>query len=85
MEYKTVYLNKSKPRKTLSNINFTEDIIHPAHSLETHGFSPYVERKAFDELVYGLRMVAKTGNEEHAADALNLLNISTELPGDKND
>ena len=39
------WVDTSKPRKTLDNMTFKDDIIHPAHSLERVGFAPYVNRR----------------------------------------
>lgn len=65
------YINKTKPRKTLNNINFKQDTVYPAHSLETPGFSPYVHKSAYDAALEALKMVAKHSDPEHASDFLS--------------
>lgn len=48
------YINRSKPRKTMSNITFKEDVIHPAHSIPHDKYIPYVPKKIFDGLVQAI-------------------------------
>lgn len=46
------YINKQKPRKTMSNISFKEDTVYPAHTLKTVGFVPYVNKSfIIDKLI----------------------------------
>lgn len=45
------YINKSKVRKTLSNVSFQEDLVYQAHSLSQPGFIPYVPKHYFDSLL----------------------------------
>lgn len=60
------WLDTSKPRKTLDNMTFMDDIIHPAHSLERIGFVPYVSRK-------WVIKVLKEWQEENSVEATQYL------------
>lgn len=64
------WINTNKVRKTLSINGFKEDIICPAHSLENPGFTPYVNKSAYDNAVACIRIIKETGNTEHASDFL---------------
>lgn len=70
------YINLHKPRKTLSNTTFKEDIVFPAHTLETPAFAAYVHKRAFDYAVACINQIAKTGNVEHATDWLKEMGMS---------
>ena len=54
MTLKPLYIDKSKVRKTLSNMTFKEDLIYPAHTLYSGEFTPYISKAAFDLAVVGL-------------------------------
>jgi hypothetical protein len=69
-EIDTKWLNKSKVTRKKNIINWKDDLVYQAHSVETPGFEPYVHRRYYNELVEALKMVVKTENPEHAADIL---------------
>jgi len=49
------YINRSKPRKTMSSSNFKPDTVYPAHSLDQPNFVPYVPKRIFDGLVQAVK------------------------------
>jgi len=49
------WVNKSKPRKTMSPITHKEDLVFPAHSNEAVGFSPYVSKASYDRAIAALK------------------------------
>lgn len=73
------WLNTAKIRKTLSINGFKEDIICPAHSLKTTGFTPYIAKKHYDESLNAIRMALKTENLEHLLDYLKSIEASMDL------
>ena len=45
------YINTSKVRRTVSPINFGEDLVYQAHSQKIHGYIPYVPKQRYDALL----------------------------------
>ena len=67
------WINKTKPRRTLSNISWKEDTVYPAHTLKAAGFSPYVNRATFLEAVNCIKQIHSTGDVAPAAEYLKEL------------
>lgn len=70
------YINLTKPRRTKSITTHREDTVYPAHTEPHQGFSPHVRKQHFDYAVECIKMVAKTGNVEHATDWLNEMGLN---------
>ncbi len=45
------YIDTSKVRRTISNLNFGEDLIYQAHSQSNPGFIPYVPKRVLDSVI----------------------------------
>lgn len=68
------WLNKSQVRRAKSIYTWQDDEIYQAHSVEVEGFTPYVNKTAFDLAISALKQVAANGDRT-ATETLELLGV----------
>lgn len=45
------YIDTSKVRRTISNMNFSTDLVYQAHSQSNPGYIPYVPKRVLEEAI----------------------------------
>lgn len=49
------WINKGQVRRTKNILNWQQDNIYQAHSIETPGFVPYISKDAYDRAILALK------------------------------
>lgn len=49
------WINRSQRRRTKNIVNWKDDEVYSAHSIETPGFVPYISKVSYDMAIEALR------------------------------
>lgn len=69
------WINKSTFRKTKNIYTWQEDNVYQAHTIETPGLNPYVNKDAYDYLIRAIEKIHETKDPDHATDVLKDLRL----------
>jgi hypothetical protein len=74
---RVLWIDITKFTKALSNLTFKEDLIFKAHSHESGGLTPYINKHQYDLAVNGLKNTPCTGNgDDHLSSCIKCKTLS---------